>query len=212
MVALASPLAVLTLALLLSGCAAGGAPAAGSSDSTDAAVAQLQRQQAALTARARAGLEQLSCPSLPTAARLQGLPQDPLDCLGRGQPGALNAGDGRPTVLNLWASWCLPCRVEMPVLEEVSRQAGDAARFVGIDTEDEPDPAAALLLDTGVRYEQRADPDGIARSALRAVGLPATAVYDARGRLVAKKVGAVDAAWLRDALRRAGAPVAAAGR
>ena len=93
----------------------------------------------------------------------------------------MNAGDGRPTVVNLWASWCAPCVREMPLLQGTADRAGDAVRFVGVDIEDEEASAASLLEATGVRYDQYADPEGDVRSAVRAVGLPVTLVFDARG-------------------------------
>lgn len=171
----------------------------------DADVAGLQTQQQALTEQALRSLAGRSCASLPERTVLEGLPDDPLPCLGAGPSRAPASGDGRPTVVNLWASWCEPCVREMPLLEQTADQAGEAVRFVGIDTQDEPASAAGLLEATGVSYDQYDDPDGEVRNAVRAFGLPVTLVFDAQGREVARRVGEIKGSWLDDALRKAGA-------
>jgi len=193
-------------AALLTACS----PANGAGDATAARESGLEADQRALSEQALAGLASRSCPSTPDRTVLQGLPDDVLGCLGTGPARAVNAGDGRPTVVNLWASWCAPCVEEMPLLQDTAVRAGAAARFVGVDTQDKRDSAAGLLDATGVGYEQFEDADGIVRAALRAVGLPVTLVFDAQGREVARRFGKVDAAWLEDALQMAGAPLPAA--
>nr|WP_256985124.1 TlpA disulfide reductase family protein [Rhodococcus sp. 06-1059B-a] len=63
---------------------------------------------------------------------------------------------GEVTLLNLWASWCAPCRTEMPVLETYAAEP-EAIRVVGIVVEDRPDAAAALLRELGIRYPNYID-------------------------------------------------------
>lgn len=193
-------------AALLTACS----PASGAGDATAARESGLEAAQRALSEQALTTLAARSCPALPKQTVLQGLPDDVLQCLGSGPARAVNAGDGRPTVVNLWASWCAPCVREMPMLQTTADRAGAAARFVGIDILDKRDSAAGLLDATGVGYEQFDDPDGIVRTALRAVGLPVTVVFDAQGREVARRAGEIDAAWLEDALQKAGVPLSAA--
>lgn len=188
--------------LLLAGCASPQSEA-------DRVEAALEAQQAQLSAQALRSLDGRSCADLPRTPPLAGLPALDLDCLGTGPARAANAGDGRPTVVNLWASWCAPCVREMPLLQRTAERAGDGVRFVGIDVQDEPASAAGLLEQTGVRYDQYADPDGEVRRAVRAVGLPVTLVFDAQGREVARRFGEIRGSWLDDALRKAGAPLAA---
>lgn len=195
------------LAAFLTGCSA----AAPSSDAPDDVQTQLRAQQQALEAKALRGLDGRTCADLPAPVRLTGLASTELACLGTGPARDITAGDGRPTVVNLWASWCAPCVREMPLLQATAERAGDAVRFVGIDTQDEPASAAGLLAETGVRYDQYDDPDGKIRSAVRAVGLPVTLVYDAQGREVARRFGEIRGSWLDDALRTAGVPLPAAG-
>ena len=187
------------LVALLAGCASSGTVV-----SDDSAAVELQAQQQALSAAALRSLEGRACAELPERARLAPLPDLTLSCLGTGPARAVDAGDGRPTVVNLWASWCAPCVREMPLLQSTAERAGDGARFVGVDVQDEPASAAGLLQATGVRYDQYADPDGEVRAALRAVGLPVTLVFDAQGREVARRFGEIQGTWLDDALREAG--------
>lgn len=182
-------------------CSASGA--AGTSAADDARAKTLEAAQQRLTSQALDTLNNRSCPPAPEATVLAGLPDAPLACLGTGPARGPSAGDGRPTVVNLWASWCPPCVDEMPLLQRTAERAGEAVRFVGIDTQDEPASAAALLEATGVRYEQYDDPDATVRTAARVVGLPVTLVFDARGRELDRRVGRVDAAWMEQALGRA---------
>ena len=193
------------LGLLMAGCASSSPAASGEDLGTEA----LRTQQSELSRQALATLATRTCPELPSSTTLAGLPSAELPCLGTGPAGSVDAGDGRPTVVNLWASWCAPCVREMPLLQRTADRAGTAVRFVGIDTEDERDSAAGLLAATGVRYEQYDDPDGEVRDAVRAVGLPVTLVFDARGREVARRFGEIRGSWLDDALRTAGAPLPA---
>ncbi len=148
-------------------------------------------------------LESRTCDTLPEVTRFRALPAAELACLGSGPARPVNAGDGRPTVINLWASWCAPCVREMPLLQGTAQRAGDGVRFAGIATQDERASGAALLEATGVRYDQYDDPDGAVRSAVRAVGLPVTLVYDAEGRQVGRRLGEIEGNRLDDTLRLA---------
>ena len=188
------------ISLVLAGCSTEGAAGPGSDRFADAKARQQQ-----LTANALETLDQRTCAALPEITTFSGLPADALSCLGAGPDRPLNAGDGRPTVVNLWASWCPPCVREMPLLQRTADRAGEAVRFVGVDIEDEEASAASLLEATGVRYDQYADPEGDVRTAVRAVGLPVTLVFDAQGREVARRLGEIKGSWLEDSLRQAGA-------
>lgn len=167
---------------------------------------QLSRAQEQLSQKALGTLAARVCPPVVAGPELKGLPAEPLPCLGAGPARAPRAGDGRPTVVNLWASWCPPCVKELPMLQRAADASGAAVRFVGIDTQDERDSAASLLQATGVRYEQYEDPAARTRTAVGGIGLPITVVYDATGAEVARKLGKIDEVWLADALRRAGGP------
>jgi thiol-disulfide isomerase/thioredoxin len=97
---------------------------------------------------------------------------------------------GYPVVVNVWASWCGPCREEFPVLQDLSARYGKRVAFVGIDKEDSEDAAATFLREEPVPYPSYSDPDGeIADSIGASRGVPDTAFYDSTGELVYLKQG-----------------------
>lgn len=115
-----------------------------------------------------------------------GLPGETLPCLGGGRAINLAATHGLPVVLNLWASWCGPCRRELPHVQRLHERAGDRVRVLGVDYQDN-DPKAALQLAAaaGVTYPLLSDPTGQVRAPLGVVALPQTIFVDARGSVVA---------------------------
>lgn len=97
---------------------------------------------------------------------------------------------GYPVVVNVWASWCGPCRHEFPVLQDLSARYGKRVAFLGVDAEDSADAAATFLRDEPVPYPSYSDPDEEIKDSLGATrGLPDTAFYDRRGELVYLKQG-----------------------
>ena len=98
---------------------------------------------------------------------------------------------GRPVVVNVWASWCGPCRVEAPLLQRAAnRYRGDVA-FLGVDSKDEADAGRAFLDRFGIRYPNVFDGTGQIQSALNVHGFPTTYVFDREGRLTAKVFGGI---------------------
>ena len=97
---------------------------------------------------------------------------------------------GYPVVVNVWASWCGPCRFEFPTLQKLSARYGKRVAFLGIDSEDSDDAAASFLREAPVPYPSYTDPDkDLADSIGASLGLPDTAFYDAGGELVYLKQG-----------------------
>jgi len=90
---------------------------------------------------------------------------------------------GSPVLVNLWASWCVPCQQEMPALQRAYPRYGRQVRFVGLDTEDDPDSAKDFLAAVGVHYPQVVDDRGDLHH-LAGTGIPATLILHARGRVV----------------------------
>ncbi|MFP5370202.1 MAG: TlpA family protein disulfide reductase [Actinomycetes bacterium] len=96
---------------------------------------------------------------------------------------------GRPVVVNFWASWCVPCRKEMPALQAAAERLEGRVAFVGINHQDGRSPAAEFEQEVGVTYPSGYDPDGGVARDFGVVGLPTTVLIDARGRIVARTLG-----------------------
>lgn len=105
----------------------------------------------------------------------------------------LVAADGRPLVVNLWATWCTPCLEEMPHLQAAHEARGHEVRFVGLNVSDSPTRASARADEMGITYLLGRDPDGDLSEALGAVGLPVTAFVDRSGDVVHVHHGPLDA-------------------
>jgi thiol-disulfide isomerase/thioredoxin len=112
-------------------------------------------------------------------------------------PGGKDAYEGRvaalrgyPAVVNVWASWCGPCRFEFPHFQHAAAAFGKRVAFLGIDSEDSDDAARTFLEEAPVPYPSYTDPGkDIAESIGASLGFPDTAFYDSRGRLVHLKQG-----------------------
>jgi thiol-disulfide isomerase/thioredoxin len=100
---------------------------------------------------------------------------------------------GTPVVVNLWASWCGPCRKEAPALVSAANRYRDRVQFLGVDYQDERGPAAAFARDLHIPYPSVFDPSGEIHDRLGFVGLPDTVFYDASGALVATWPGPLTA-------------------
>jgi thiol-disulfide isomerase/thioredoxin len=91
---------------------------------------------------------------------------------------------GRPVVVNLWASWCGPCRVELPFFQAQAARHGRSVAFLGVDVEDSREEARRLLDRFPLPYPSILDRHRAVMRGLRVAGLPSTAFYDRRGRLI----------------------------
>ncbi len=118
--------------------------------------------------------------------------------------GRIAALRGHPAVVNVWASWCGPCRFEFPHFQQAAADFGKRVAFLGIDSEDSDDAASTFLEEAPVPYPSYTDPDKDIGDAIGAsLGLPDTAFYDRRGKLVYLKQGPYDdGAELRADIRR----------
>lgn len=129
-----------------------------------------------------------ACGSSVDASGIDPLPEIAADELA----GLLEAGD-RPTVLNVWASWCIPCRSEAPLLREAHRVFGDRVRFIGLDVRDNQESARAFLAEFELDgFDHYFDPSGAAQGSLGAGGVPLTFFYAAGGELVELHFGVID--------------------
>jgi thiol-disulfide isomerase/thioredoxin len=111
-------------------------------------------------------------------------------------PGGQEAFEGRiarlrgyPVVVNVWASWCIPCRQEFPVLQKLSARYGKTVAFLGLNSEDSDDAAATFLREDPLSYPSYTDPHKSIAESIGVVGFPDTAFYDRSGKLVHLKQG-----------------------
>jgi cytochrome c biogenesis protein CcmG/thiol:disulfide interchange protein DsbE len=97
---------------------------------------------------------------------------------------------GYPVVVNVWASWCGPCRFEFPTLQKLSARYGKQVAFLGINSQDSDDAAKTFLAEAPLPYPSYTDGDkDLANSIGASLGLPDTAFYDSAGELVHLKQG-----------------------
>ena len=107
------------------------------------------------------------------------------------EDGRLRLADfaGQPMVVNFWASWCVPCRKEMPALQAAAERLVGRVAFVGVNHQDGQSPAAEFEREVGVTYPSGYDPDGAVARDFGVVGLLTTVLVDASGRIVARSLG-----------------------
>jgi thiol-disulfide isomerase/thioredoxin len=110
--------------------------------------------------------------------------------------------EGTPVLVNVWASWCGPCRVEAPHLAAAHAEFGDRVQFLGIDILDEREAARRFMREHGWTYPSVYDLPGAIRDGLGLLGQPVTLFYDASGELVDTWTGAIDEATLTERLER----------
>jgi thiol-disulfide isomerase/thioredoxin len=131
------------------------------------------------------------CPEQPDEpAADSDLPATVFDCFGGGALD-LSRAPGVPTVLNLWASWCGPCREEMPLVQQLATAGGDRVRVMGVATLDGVTPATSFAEDAGITFPSAFDADGELLSALGANGLPHTVFLAADGSVAYFQLGPV---------------------
>jgi thiol-disulfide isomerase/thioredoxin len=109
---------------------------------------------------------------------------------------------GEVVVLNVWASWCAPCRAEAPTLAAVARDLADqGVQFVGLDTRDSDVSARGFASAFGVGYPNVVDRDGrlqlLFSDSLPPQAIPSTLVIDRQGRMAARALGRVSESSLR---------------
>lgn len=116
-----------------------------------------------------------------------GLPEVTVPCFGGGPDVDLSRLRG-PLVVNFWASWCTPCREEMPILQSFYEEHGKRVDLLGVNESDtQPEAAMQLVADTGVTYPLVADPQAELSGAdpiPRLAALPLMAFVDEDGEVV----------------------------
>ncbi|HXV70236.1 MAG TPA: TlpA disulfide reductase family protein [Acidimicrobiia bacterium] len=103
------------------------------------------------------------------------------------------AGLGRPAVVNVWASWCLPCRSEAPLLTRAAETYGNQIEFIGVDVQDSQTEAKDFLVEYGLTgFDHFFDPSRAIPNHYNAFGTPVTLFFAPGGELVRAHEGIVD--------------------
>ena len=98
---------------------------------------------------------------------------------------------GKPLVINVWASWCAPCRAEMGSLDRLARRHnGKQFHIIGISTDDHADKAQAFVVGAGVSFDNYLDNNLVLENMLGANRIPLTVLVDKDGKVVRKVYGA----------------------
>ncbi|MGI9585563.1 MAG: TlpA family protein disulfide reductase [Acidimicrobiia bacterium] len=100
------------------------------------------------------------------------------------------ADDGRPVFLNLWASWCFPCREEMPAIDKSSQSHPEVA-FIGVSVQDAEADAQSFADEIGVTYTIGFDENDAVDDAYTPLGLPASYIISAEGVILERIFGRV---------------------
>ena len=141
---------------------------------------------------AAADTDLAACPEQPDdAAAPSGLPALQLDCFSGGTVD-LGRAPGVPTVVNLWASWCAPCREELPVVQQLADTAGDRVRVLGVVSKDGVPQATSFAADAGATFPTAFDADGELMDGLGIRALPYTYFLAADGSVAHVEVGPVE--------------------
>ena len=158
--------AVLAVALLAAGCTSGPAPVTAS---------RVQARSEAPPGCPAPGRQSTAANALPDLS---------LSCLGAADGAVavpLRRLTGRPMVLTLWASWCGPCRAELPALARLSKDAGARLRVLGVASLDVPGNSLSFAADNALPFPSLQDMDGDLGRDLRKRGLPVTVLVKADG-------------------------------
>lgn len=148
--------------------------------------------------RVRAGEETLSDrPAAPQVGQLA--PDFTLTSLD-GEQITLSELEGKPVVLNFWATWCPPCRVEIPILEAVSQSFEGEAIILGIDVQESPGTVEAFVERFGMTYPVVLDQDGYVTKAYQVRAFPTTYFIDSRGVVTEVFTGPLNEPLLRTRL------------
>lgn len=111
---------------------------------------------------------------------------------------------GKPTVLNFWASWCGPCRMEMPDFDAVYRELGKDVNFMMVNmtdgTRETVEKAYRLVSEQGFSFPVFYDKDMDAARSYGVSSLPATYFIDKDGNVIARAIGAIDSNILRQGI------------
>lgn len=141
-----------------------------------------------------------SAAATPSSADLVRLPELVLPCLSGAGSVRLSALRG-PMVINFWASWCAPCRSELPELQRFATRMAGRVSVLGVVSRDTRPAAQSLAADLGLTFPSLFDQDMALSRALGHASLPVTVVVDGEGQIFFTAAGTVDEKLLMAATR-----------
>jgi cytochrome c biogenesis protein CcmG, thiol:disulfide interchange protein DsbE len=109
-----------------------------------------------------------------------------------GEPVRLSDFRGKPVILNFWASWCGPCRAEIPALQAAWQKVEGDAVILGVDVQENPRIVSAFAIERGMTYPIVLDASGEVYRSYRIYALPTTYFIDARGIVSELYTGALN--------------------
>ncbi|MCL4834738.1 MAG: TlpA family protein disulfide reductase [Caldilineaceae bacterium] len=117
-----------------------------------------------------------------------------------GEPVKLSDLQGKPVILNFWATWCRPCRAEMPALQATYERYGDDLLVVGVDQGEETGVVGPFLEEFGITFPILLDGDTAVGRQYRILGLPTTFFIDSQGIIRRVHAGEINSAILAESI------------
>jgi thiol-disulfide isomerase/thioredoxin len=110
----------------------------------------------------------------------------------------LNQYNGQPVVLNFWATWCGPCRIEMPHLQEASEEYNGRVAFLGVNQGESAEQITSFTDEVGTSYPILLDQDYVVNNRYQIRSLPTTLFINADGTVAEVIVGTINKAIIED--------------
>lgn len=131
------------------------------------------------------------CPVTGSTSGVDALPKLSFRCLIGPTPLILGQAPGVPTVLNLWAPWCGPCREELPLFDRLHDQAAEQVIVIGLVEKDTESSSVAFAAETGLSFPSGLDESGQLSTAEGLSGLPVTYFLRADGSIAHRRIGPI---------------------